>query len=1079
MKIKWISAARFKSYIWFGAALLIFSFTNAAFAQQERVLDSIEYGSFAGHAVIRINFTKAVAYRKHFPLKQGITIDVGIRLVEPRDQSQQEQSLVPTEVLLAPDTRDVPLAGVTYDETDPANPVVVVRFTKAVDYSVKIDNSQRALLIELPQIQYQVDVIESGTFSEPGQLLTLEDINASKQEDATTLLAMAKEAISGERFDDAIQLLNAILNLPDHALNDAAEELLVEARFRARSLAFAETDTPTPTPKPEPAPPQIEAPSLQAEAAATQEPSAQVAEAVTPRARAPGSSAYERQLDFGRMALSRGDFRGAMRIFSLVLAAPEDHPFKSEAQRLLAETEQKINQHASQDPSAQEPKREQVQPSQPDSVSAEQQAAQWLEQAQAALEVGDAITAVSLLEKVIETPGHALGFEAQRMLDQARIVAAKQPKDTAPPTQSAQPNQAEDSARTRSATATPLGAQDINEIEDAAVLMAMGREAMKRNDMQLASRIFSRILNLPVSSSTPEAERLLRQTTRQNMRRSTDLRAPIVGDPTTLDDVVRMMEQGKLAITESDYNRAIVIFTKLTSIPEHPHSKEALEMLGVSRQRNNQLAHAKAVFQQYIEKYPEGEDSVRVKQRLAELISSQMRPKVPMSQDQRRLANSADFRHDTFGSLSQYYYYGITAIETFTEDREDQSSLISYMTLNSRSRNDRYDLRTFFYGTHTKDFLADPDDQERSDRVEISTAYFDGKDSRIGLSGRVGRQSSNTPGVLGRFDGVLVGLDVLPQVHLNLAAGFPVDLNRKDSIATETNFVAFNVEFDDWVKNLDVIPYVSVQQSEGLLDRVAIGEEVRYFNPRGSFFNLLDYDASYGSLNIFLLHGQLNFGTNSSIHFNYDYRNSPILTTRSALINQPTYPDLTALQADFDEETIRAMAEERTGKSSIATFGINYSINETFQVSNDFTWTSTAYSPDQLAVSPELVASEDSLQWNGRLTTNGLLWPREISILSLGYTTAETYDNLSFSVQNRAPFGEGWSVDTRLRTDFRSDTRGEELTRIRPSAKLAYSWKRKITLEVEAGIEFSKYGGVTNNRDSDRTFGSFGYRWMF
>ncbi len=1077
--------------------MLLFSVSPPSLAQSDRVLESIEYLSFAGHAVIRVNFDRLIGYRKHFPLKQGITIDVSLGLVDTTADAGEDEAVIATEVLLAPQVKGIPLVGVTYDETDPENPVLIVRFSEAVDYQIKVADNQRALLIELPRIQYQTPLTDSGTLRAPGQLLTLEDMTASNDEEAAALLEQGKAALAAERFNDALKSFGDVLDLPDHSLRDEAERLLIDTRKRAR--AIAEQAAPEEAAAPEPAlvPLQDPEPELVAEpeappvvpvptpevAVPVEPPPPPAAEApFQPRPRSEVASQYERQLDFGRMALSKGDFRAAMRIFSLVLAAPEDHPFKAEAQKLLVETEQKINEAALQPAAPPSPPPVPSEPEPAPDISAEEQATQWLDQAQAALTAGDAATAITLLEKVIETPGHALSFEAQRMLDQARIAAATMPGPSA-----AEPA-VEEPAEESLTAAPPVAPSEPP--EDPAALMAAGREAMKRNDMETAARIFSQVLNLPVHPFMPEAERLLRQATRQASERSTDLRAPVIGDPTTLDDVVRMVEQGRLAITEGDFNRAIVIFTKLTTIPEHPHSKESLEMLGVARQRNNQLAHAKAIYQQFIEKYPDGEDAVRVKQRLAELISSQMRPKTPLSQEGRKAPEQGAFRHDVFGSLSQYYYYGITSIETFQDDREDQSSLISYMTVNSRSRNERFDLRSFFYGTHTKDFLAeDEEDKEKANRIEISTAYFDGKDSRIGLSGRIGRQSSNTPGVLGRFDGMQLGLDIVPKVRVNMATGFPVDLNRKDSIATETSFLGFNVEFDDWIKNLDVIPFIMAQQSEGLLDRLAIGEEIRYFSPKGSFFNLLDYDASYGSLNIFLLHGQLNFGTNSSVHFNLDYRNSPVLTTRNALIsninpvtNQP-YLDLESLQEDFTEDEIRAEAEERTGKSTIATFGVNYSFSEAIQLSNDFTWTNTAYSDaqiaDMLANSPDALVSEDSIQWNGRLTTNGLLWPREISILSLGYTAAESYDNTSFSIQNRAPFGEGWSIDSRLRLDLRSQTSGEELTRIRPSAKLTYSWKRKLTFEIEAGIEFSRYGGTTNNQDTDRTFGSAGYRWMF
>jgi hypothetical protein len=333
--------------------------------------------------------------------------------------------------------------------------------------------------------------------------------------------------------------------------------------------------------------------------------------------------------------------------------------------------------------------------------------------------------------------------------------------------------------------------------------------------------------------------------------------------------------------------------------------------------------------------------------------------------------------------------------------------------------------------------------------------------------------------VLGRFDGLHVGYDLSPKVHLNAVTGFPVDLSNKDEIQTETVFFGLNTEFEDVIKNLDLIPYATVQQSEGLLDRAAIGGEVRFFDRRGNIFNLTDYDVSYQSLNIFLLHGQLNLSRTSSLYFNLDYRNSPLIFTRNALINQTGVTRLEQLEEDFTEDEIRQQAEDRTGKSSIVTLGGSHSFTEDVQLSGDLTWTQQEYSTQTVSSSPGLAATEDSLLYNLRMTTTGIIGVRDITIFGFGYTDAETYDNTAFTFQNRAPFGTGWQFGSRLRVDLRSDTNGQELQRLRPSVTLNYRWKRSLNIDAEVGVEVSDYSGETNNQDTKRTFGNIGYRWMF
>ena len=55
-------------------------------------------------------------------------------------------------------------------------------------------------------------------------------------------------------------------------------------------------------------------------------------------------------------------------------------------------------------------------------------------------------------------------------------------------------------------------------------------------------------------------------------------------------------------------------------------SKEAQEYLGLARERNGQLAHAKAEYRIYLAKYPEGEDAQRVRQRLDALVTAYQAP---------------------------------------------------------------------------------------------------------------------------------------------------------------------------------------------------------------------------------------------------------------------------------------------------------------------------------------------------------------------------------------------------------------------------------------------------------------------
>ncbi len=1063
-------------------SLLLLGFPLLVMAQQGRTLDSVEYLALGGRAAVRINFVRLVSYQNHYPEKKGNTLEINIGLL--RQQFDDEDTVVGTEVLLAPQSKEIPLVGVTLDVRSPTSPVIIIRFTKEVEYTVKATSDQRGLIIRFPTIVYSDMIKEKDRPSKPRKLLTLEDLATSNEDEAAALINSGKQALQNGKFNTAIANFADVLDLPDHSFSTKAENLLVDTRTQARRLAYARVE-------------QAKAAALLADeppstpASSTEIPALTSGQAVVPRPPPPPSkptkaanagkttakqtsNAIKRQLEFGKLAMKKNDYRTAMRIFSVILSSATDLSLKKEAQALLVEAEAKATASGTV-----KPRKQQVAvQGQNDQQSGSEKVDIMMQRAEEALKRNDAVMASNILQQVVAIPGHAYVAKAKLLLAQANAVlnASGGAIGALDETQQAAIDTSKKAALLP-ATATTM---DISKINDPKKLMALGRQAMKRNDMPLSVEIFSRVLNVTDHPYVAEAERLLRQATRREMSRPSDPRAPIIGQPSTLEDVTRLLEQGRLALTENNNNRAIVIFTKLTSLPDHPFMKESLELLGVSRQRNSQIAHAKSVYEQFLIKYPEGEDAIRVRQRLADLISSQLKPKQRLKAA-KQPAKRAQLRVQNFGSISQYYYYGITQIDNVNDNNADQNSLISYLTANTRARSDRYDIRGVFYATHSVDFTDDDNDgnADFDNDFNISTMYANFRDNKLGLSGRFGRQSSSTAGVLGRFDGLLVGYDIRPKTHINVVAGFPVDLNNKDSIQTNVAFFGVNSEFEDVLPNLDLIPYVMTQTADGILDRFAIGQELRFFHPRGNLFNLIDYSVDYNSLNIFLVNGQYNILQSTSIHFNIDYRNNPILMTRNALINLPGYKDLGELKKDFTKQDIKNFAEDKTGKSTIVTGGASHQFNKTYQLSGDISWTRQKFSDDILATSDGLNELEDSILLDTRLTTTGLFGGRDISILGLSYTNAETYDNTALFLQNRAPFFDGWRFESRFRMDFRDDSRGQQLTRFRPSAKISYSWKRRLNIDVETGIEISKYSGDTNNEDTNRYFGNIGYRWMF
>ena len=143
-------------------------------------------------------------------------------------------------------------------------------------------------------------------------------------------------------------------------------------------------------------------------------------------------------------------------------------------------------------------------------------------------------------------------------------------------------------------------------------------------------------------------------------------------------------------MTAGDVDRAILIFTKARSLPEASESRTAQELLALARERKGQLAHAKAEYAAYLERYPEGEGADRVRQRLAALVTARAEPIEPKRE---ALPEVPPFDFRSFGSV----YAGYRREKSFPEDEASRvidSSIFTDVHLETRMRTDRYTIRT-------------------------------------------------------------------------------------------------------------------------------------------------------------------------------------------------------------------------------------------------------------------------------------------------------------------------------------------------------------------------------------------------
>ncbi len=535
------------------------------------------------------------------------------------------------------------------------------------------------------------------------------------------------------------------------------------------------------------------------------------------------------------------------------------------------------------------------------------------------------------------------------------------------------------------------------------------------------------------------------------------------------------MIDARRAMTANDYPAAIRYLTKVLRSPDSPDAQAAKELLGVARERNHQLAHAKAEYQEYLEAYPEGEGADRVRQRLAGLVSfnRKARNRGPGDPSEPREARPwADARAS--GSLSQYYRQDSTVSDDagsgFTRSFVD-----SNLDLVGRLRTDTYDSRLTLSGSYRTDIEGGG---SRSN-ARLRYLYADLGHRTLGVNTRIGRQSRSTGGVQGRFDGALLSYSGVSPLRFNLVGGSPVNFSRSNDIDTDRYFYGLSLDIGTLAEHWDTSIFFIEQQADGTLDRRAVGGELRYVDRHASLFTLVDYDISFQDLNTFLLFGNYRFDNASTLSLSVDLRSSPALRTSNALIGQEvqSIDELADMVGGMGE--VRGLAEDRTTQSRSLTVSGSYPLTEDTQVTTDLTLSQLSGSPESGGV-PATPSTGIEYFWYGQLLVTNLLFPGDFHILGLRYANTGTTDTAGVLLNDRFPKIWGWRINPRLRFDLQRRVADTLVSVVRPSLLLDYRWGSSLSIDLEGGYEWlEEISGETRGIGRQNYYLYLGYRWDF
>jgi hypothetical protein len=553
------------------------------------------------------------------------------------------------------------------------------------------------------------------------------------------------------------------------------------------------------------------------------------------------------------------------------------------------------------------------------------------------------------------------------------------------------------------------------------------------------------------------------------------------------------------AMAQQNFVAATAALNELLNLPPNRNTRSAQEMAGVARARTGDTARARIEFETYLQLYPQGEGSERVKRELAAL------PAAAASTAQGETKPAVEIT--TTGSASVSYFGGNGQIRS--QDFKDSPvagvpqvagdpllagdksrQLFSDVDLTWRRRDADSDLRFVFRDAYTSDL-------ERSDKSKnrLSSLYVDYKSLTGGYGVRLGRQSPTGGGVMGRFDGVSANVLLRPKLKLAAVAGQPTD----KFFESKRKFYGASLDADALLPNFGGAVYVIQQSIDSEIDRRAVGLDMRYFKDGASVFSQFDYDALIKGLNIATVQGTVIMDDGTVLNALYDRRALTMLALGNSLtFEDPANPGVlfTRIADKLATTTLLALRDQikrTTPFITQAQLGITRPLDKTWQIGASAQLTNTGAIP---AV-PEVVGFETGrpatgniYSVSGQLIGLNLYSQRDTHVFSATGITSPLLKGFLLSYNNSSVAAEVWQLEPSLQYYRDRNPQGSTNQRWTPGLRVTYRGWERWAVESSLTYELGKSSRVTadatdptltitTKESSNRANYSLGARYSF
>ena len=545
----------------------------------------------------------------------------------------------------------------------------------------------------------------------------------------------------------------------------------------------------------------------------------------------------------------------------------------------------------------------------------------------------------------------------------------------------------------------------------------------------------------------------------------------------TPEQIADLQQQGRDAMLAADYTTAIRIYTRLLQEPGEQRA-DAREYLGLARERNGQTAQATAEYREYLALYPDGEGARRVEQRLRGLTMV-----APVPREALRSSDAGEqSAWNVATGLSQYYRRDVYQFDEFEPQVVALDALLTDLDVRVRHNGDTvnvagrlvvsniYDLS----GVQQTTIGSLPNTPNR-----FSYAYVDVNQADGAWQLRTGRQTLHNWGILGRFDGLHFAYDWAPDRRVHFFSGYPVESTRY-GLETSREFYGVAVDFDRLIGRWGFSTSLNTGTIDGISDRQSFGLEARYSDDKRTVTSMVDYDYGYDKLNTALVLGTWRFDNRLTLTGLVDVRQSPILTTRNALVGQPA-TSISDMLLVYTEDEIRQFALDRTSDMKTVTLGVSKPLFERWQINADATATEIGATVASAGV-PAIPSTGQQLYYTTSFVGSGLFGTGDVHVFNLRYGTSPDFTLSQVTWDARFPVGHRLRLNPRLSYGVWDGGNGVHRETTSPSFRVLVNFRNRYHFEAEVGKDDflrTNIADPTIRENSIGTYVNIGYRADF